>query len=172
MAAFFTVIALCHWREGLPECIGLNHHLFKEIARGALKRADIETHSCRRDASEYHVSTALWASRAMEVEIDLVRQEIGFLHDASLFEKAGVVAKKNIGQQKYCPEANLPWRDQLALQPIHYLFGLQGIAELHRGLELMRATMTFKGPKVVTQRTFLDSSQEHLGLTLRTDYLP
>jgi hypothetical protein len=150
MAAFFTVIALCHWREGLPECIGLNHHLFKEIARGALKRADIETHSCRRDASEYHVSTALWASRAMEVEIDLVRQEIGFLHDASLFEKAGVVAKKNIGQQKYCPEANLPWRDQLALQPIHYLFGLQGIAELHRGLELMRATMTFKGPKVDT----------------------
>jgi hypothetical protein len=134
----------------LTECIGLNHHLFEDIAIGALKRADIETHACRHDASEYHVSTALRASRAMEVEIDLVRQEIGLLHDASLFEKAGVVANQNIGQQKYCPEATLPWRDQLALEPFHYLLGLQGITELHRRLELMRATMTFKGPKVIT----------------------
>ena len=28
------------------------------------------------------------------------------------------------------PEATLPWRDQLALEPVHYLFGLQGITEL------------------------------------------
>jgi hypothetical protein len=53
-------------------------------------------------------------------------------------------------QPKYCPEATLPWRDQLALEPVHYLFGLQGITELHRRLKLMRATMTFKGPKVIT----------------------
>jgi hypothetical protein len=90
----------------------------------------------------------------MDVEIDVVRQEIGFLHDASLFEKAGVSRR----QQNYCPEATLPWRDQLALEPVHYLFGLQGIPELHRRLKLMRATMTFKGPKVITQRTFLNSS--------------
>jgi hypothetical protein len=88
-SAFFTVIALCRWREGLTECIGPNHHLVKEITPGALKRADIETHTCRHDAGEYHVSAALWASRAMDVEIDVVRQEIGFLHDASLIEEAG-----------------------------------------------------------------------------------
>jgi hypothetical protein len=38
----------------------------------------------------------------------------------------------------------------LALEPVHYLFGLQGITELHRRLKLMRATMTFKDPKVIT----------------------
>jgi hypothetical protein len=66
----------------------------------------------------------------------------------------------------------LLWRDQLALKPVHYRFGLHGITELHRPLKLMRATMTFKGPKVITGGTFLDVSQEHFGLTLRTDYLP
>jgi hypothetical protein len=81
-SAFCTVIALCPWRKGLPECIGLNHHLVKEITLRALKRAEIETHACRHDASEHHVSAALWASWAMEVEVDVVRQEIGFLHDA------------------------------------------------------------------------------------------
>jgi hypothetical protein len=73
----------------LPECIGLNHHLVKEITLRALKRADIETHTCRHDASEYHVSAALWASRAMDVEIDVVRQEIGFLHDAFPHREGG-----------------------------------------------------------------------------------
>jgi hypothetical protein len=63
----------------------------------------------------------------------------------SLFEKAGVRRKP-----KFCPEATLSWRDQLALEPVHYLFGLQGITKLHRRLKLMRATMTFKGPKVIT----------------------
>jgi hypothetical protein len=87
--AFCTVITLCRWREGLPECIGLNHHLVNVVALRALKRADIETHTCRRDASEHHVSAALWASRTMEVKVDIVRQEIGFLHDASLIEEAG-----------------------------------------------------------------------------------
>jgi hypothetical protein len=130
----------------MPECIGLNHQLVKEITLRALKRADIGTPTCRHDASEYHVSAAFWASRAMDVEIDVVRQEIRFLHDASLFDKAGVVANKNIARR----QPTLPWRDQLALEPAHYLFGLQGITELHRRLKLMRATMTFKGPKVIT----------------------
>ena len=116
----------------------------KEITLRALKRAYIEAYTCRHDASEYHVSAALWASRAMNVEIDVVRQEIGFLHGTSLFEGG------SRRQQKYCPEATLPWRDQLALEPVHYLFGLQGITELHRRLKLMRATMTFKGPMVIT----------------------
>ena len=130
----------------MPECIGLNHQLVKEITLRALKRADIGTPTCRHDVSEYHVSAAFWASRAMDVEIDVVRQEIRFLHDASLFDKAGVVANKNIARR----QPTLPWRDQLALEPAHYLFGLQGITELHRRLKLMRATMTFKGPKVIT----------------------
>jgi hypothetical protein len=72
----------------LPECIGLDDHLVKEVTRTALERADIETHPCRHDASERHVSLALWASRAMGVEADVVGQEIGFLHDASLIEEA------------------------------------------------------------------------------------
>jgi hypothetical protein len=82
-------IALCPWREGLPECIGLNHHLAQVAALKALERADIETHTCRHDASEHHVSAALWASGAMDVEIGVVRQEIGCLHDAFLIEEAG-----------------------------------------------------------------------------------
>jgi hypothetical protein len=143
------------WREGLPECIGLNHHLVNVVALRALKRADIETHTCRRDASERHVSAALWASRTMEVKVDIVRQEIGFLHDAFLVE-----------------EAALLWRDQLALEPVHCRLGLHRVAKLHRRLKLTRATMTFKGPKVITGRAFLEASQEHFGLALRTDYLP
>ena len=55
----------------------------------ALKRADIETHACKHDANEHHVSAALWASGAMDVEVDVVRQEIGFLHDASLIAEVG-----------------------------------------------------------------------------------
>jgi len=58
----------------------------KEVALKALKRADIETHTCRHYASEHHVSAALLASRTMVVEVAVVRQEIGFLHDASLIE--------------------------------------------------------------------------------------
>ena len=103
------------------------------VALGALKRADIETHTCRHDPSEHHVSAAFWAGRAMDVKVDDVRQEIGFLHDASLIE-----------------EATLLWRDQLALEPVHCRFALHGVTELHRRLKLMCATMTFKGPKVIT----------------------
>jgi hypothetical protein len=76
--------SLRRWRQRCTECIGLNHHLVNVVAFGALKRAEVETHACGHDASEHHVSTALWASGAMDVSVDVVGQEIGFLHDASL----------------------------------------------------------------------------------------
>jgi hypothetical protein len=72
------------------------------VALRALKRADIETHTCRRDANEDHVSAALWASRTMEVEVDIVRQEIGFLHDAFLVEEA-----------TYFGATNWPWSQSI-----------------------------------------------------------
>ena len=53
-------------------------------------------------------------------------------------------------QTKIPPETTLLWRDQLALEPVHCRFGLHGVTEFHRRLKLMRATMTFKGPKVKT----------------------
>jgi len=67
-------------------------------------------------------------------------------------------------------EAALFWCDQLASKPVHCRFGLHGITELHRRLKLMRATMAFKGPKVVTRRPWRDRSQWHLGLAVRANY--
>jgi hypothetical protein len=123
-SAFCTVIALCRWREGLAKCIGLNHHLFKEIALRALKRADIETHTCRHDASEHHVSAALWASRAMDVEVDVVRQEIGLLHDDFPHRGGGSATLSVTGRclwrsavigttQPYLGAINWPWSQSI-----------------------------------------------------------
>lgn len=113
-SAFFTVIALCRWREGLPECVGPNHHLVKEITPGALKHADIETHTCRHDACEYHVSAALWTSRAMDLEIDVVRQEIGFLHNAFPLREGGSRRRQNIARrQPYLGAVNWPWSQSI-----------------------------------------------------------
>jgi hypothetical protein len=113
-SAFFTVIASCRWREGLTECIGPNHHLVKEITPGALKRADIETHTCRHDAGEYHVSAALWASRAMDVEIDVVRQEIGFLHNDFPLREGGSRRQQKIARrQPYLGAINWPWSQSI-----------------------------------------------------------
>ena len=50
----------------------------------AFERAEVETHASRRDAREHHESITLWASWTMDVSAYVVRQEIGFLHDASL----------------------------------------------------------------------------------------
>jgi len=36
---------------------------------------------------------------------------------------------------------------------------------------LIRATMAFKGPKVVTQGPWRDTSQRHFGLAVRANYL-
>jgi hypothetical protein len=41
----------------------------------------------------------------MDVEIDVVRQEMRFLHDASLLQEDGS------RQQEYYPEKTLLWRD-------------------------------------------------------------
>jgi hypothetical protein len=74
----------------------------------ALKRTNIETHACGRDASEYHVSAALSASRAVDVEIDLVRQEIRFFHEAPFFKKAAVANKNIARRQPYFGASNWP----------------------------------------------------------------
>lgn len=66
------------------KCIGLNHQFVNMVALRALERAEIDTHTHRPDASEQHVSSALRTSGAIDLQVDVVRQEIGFLHDASL----------------------------------------------------------------------------------------
>jgi hypothetical protein len=99
--------------------MGLNHHLVKEITLRALKRADIETHTCGHDASEHHVSAALWASRA--VQVDVVRQEIGFLHDAFPHRGGGSATEINLiaankkysGKQLYLGAINWPWSQRI-----------------------------------------------------------
>jgi len=75
-------------------------------------------------------------------------------------------------QPSVARETSLPRRDQLALEPAHCRFGLQGVTEFHSRLDRVRATPAFKDTKVIAGRTFLDARQEHFGLALRTDYLP
>jgi len=55
----------------------------------AFECAEVETHASRRDAREHRESTALWASWTMDAGAYLVRQEIRFLHNASLKREAG-----------------------------------------------------------------------------------
>ena len=55
----------------------------------AFERAEVETHASRHDAREHRESTALWASWTMDGSAYVVRQEIRFLHDASLKREAG-----------------------------------------------------------------------------------
>jgi hypothetical protein len=50
----------------------------------AFECAEVETHASGHDAREHHMSTALWASWAMNMNASDVRQEQGVLHDASL----------------------------------------------------------------------------------------
>jgi len=50
----------------------------------AFERAEVETHASRRDPREHHESLTLWASWPMDAGVYVVRQEIGFLHHASL----------------------------------------------------------------------------------------
>jgi hypothetical protein len=56
------------------------------VAFGTLKGAQVEPHACRRDASEHHMSLALWAGGAVDENADVFGQEMGFWHDASLKE--------------------------------------------------------------------------------------
>ena len=55
----------------------------------AFECAEVETHASRRDAREHREGTALWTSWTMDANADVVRQEIRFLHDASLKREAG-----------------------------------------------------------------------------------
>jgi hypothetical protein len=54
------------------------------LALRAFERAEVETHACRHDAREHRESAALWTSWMMDLSVYRVRQEIRFLHDASL----------------------------------------------------------------------------------------
>jgi hypothetical protein len=70
------------------------------IALRALEGAEVETNAGGHDASEHHPSMALWAGRALDSNIDMVRQEIGFLHDA--FPQTGGSATLSV-------TGNVPW---------------------------------------------------------------
>jgi hypothetical protein len=56
------------------------------VAFRTLKGAEAKPHACRHDASDHHVSLALWAGRAVLVNVDVFGQGMGFWHDASLNE--------------------------------------------------------------------------------------
>jgi hypothetical protein len=56
------------------------------VALRTLKGAEVEPHACRHDASEHHMSLALWAGGAVDEGADVFGQEMGFWHDASLKE--------------------------------------------------------------------------------------
>jgi hypothetical protein len=56
------------------------------VALRALKRAQVETHALRHDASEHHVSMALWTGGALDVDVDAFGQGMRLWHDASLKE--------------------------------------------------------------------------------------
>jgi hypothetical protein len=55
----------------------------KVIAAGTLKCAAVEARARGHDASEHHLSMALWASGAVGVNVDLMRQGAAIRHDAS-----------------------------------------------------------------------------------------
>jgi hypothetical protein len=56
----------------------------KAIAPRTFKRAEIEPGVRGHDASEHHVSMTLWASGALDVEVDAIGQRMELWHDASL----------------------------------------------------------------------------------------
>lgn len=77
---------LYEWRERLSERLGGNHYFVNVVANSAFKHAEVETHTCRHDASEPHVTMAFWAGRALDP--DVAGHGTCFRHDASL-EEAG-----------------------------------------------------------------------------------
>jgi hypothetical protein len=56
------------------------------VALWAFKGVEVEPHACRHDASEHHMSIALSADRAVDVNADVFGQGMGFWHDAFLKE--------------------------------------------------------------------------------------
>jgi hypothetical protein len=79
------------------ERFGSDHYDVNVIALWALECAEIETHTCRHDASEHHMGTALRAGGALKPNVDMLRQEIRFLHDASLVRR-----ERNTLSHRYC----------------------------------------------------------------------
>ena len=75
---------LCRWWKRATERVSGDHHLVNVIALRALKRAEVETQPCRHDASEHHMSTALWTNGALNLNVDTVKQGMRFWHNASL----------------------------------------------------------------------------------------
>jgi hypothetical protein len=75
---------LCRWRKRATERFVGDHYLVNLIALRALKRAEVETQTRGHDASEHHMSAALWANRAFNLNVDTVRQGMRFWHNASL----------------------------------------------------------------------------------------
>jgi hypothetical protein len=59
------------------------------VASGTLEGVEVETDTCGHDAGEHHVSMAFRARRAMDVSVEIVRQQAGFLHGAFPSRKAG-----------------------------------------------------------------------------------
>ena len=58
------------------------------LALRALKGVEVESNSCGHDTKEHHASMAPWAGRALDLNTDIVRQKIRFLHMLPL-EQAG-----------------------------------------------------------------------------------
>ena len=79
------------------ECFGSDHNDMNVIALWALECAEIETHTCGHDAGKHHVSIALRAGRALKLNVDVLGQKIGFLHDASLVRR-----ERNTLSHRHC----------------------------------------------------------------------
>ena len=74
---------LCRWWKRATERASGDHHLVNVIALRALKRAEVETRACGRDASEHHVSMADRAIGAIDLNVEMGEQGMRFRHDAS-----------------------------------------------------------------------------------------
>jgi hypothetical protein len=81
----------------MSECFAGDHYLVNVGALRAFERAKVETHASRHDAREHRESTALWASWTMDASAYVVRQEIGFLQDASLKGGSAITLSPAVG---------------------------------------------------------------------------
>ena len=66
----------------LAERFGGNQNDVRVIARGALECAKLKPHTGGRDSGQHHVSIAFWAAGTLKLNVDVLGQETGFLHDA------------------------------------------------------------------------------------------
>jgi hypothetical protein len=66
----------------LAKRFGGNQNDVRVIARGALECAKLKPHAGGRDSGQHHVSIAFWAAGTLQLNVDVLGQETGFLHDA------------------------------------------------------------------------------------------